>query len=131
MRGILAVASRELVERRLVFVAAAVAAVLPFFAPLFPWLRGNDLDELRGVVALTLATTFAAALAMGYGVAMISGELKARRLGFYFSRPLSGLAIWGGKLLAGVVMVWVAPLLVLLPTWLAARASGPWQSADD
>jgi hypothetical protein len=127
----LAVASRELVERRNVFIAAAVAAVLPFFAPLFPWLRGNDVDEVREVVALTLATAFAAALALGYGAATISGELKERRFGFYFSRPLSGLAIWAGKLLAGVVLVWVAPLVVLLPTWLAARASGPWQSAAD
>jgi len=131
MRGALTVASRELVERRNVFVAAAVVAVLPFLAPFASWLGGSNPAELREVVALTLATAFAAALALGYGAAMISGELKERRLGFYFARPLSGLAIWGGKLLAGVVLVWVAPAIVLIPTWLASPSSGPWSSMGD
>jgi hypothetical protein len=131
MRGVLAVASRELVERRNVFVAAAVAAAGPFLAPILSGKNGANAAELRAVAALTVAAALAAALAMGYGAAMVSGELKERRLGFFFARPLSGLAIWGGKLLAGVVMVWVAPAIVLLPTWLVTPGPGPWRSGDE
>jgi len=131
MRGVLAVASRELVERRNAFVAAAVAAVLPLLAPILSGTHGANSAELRAVAALTVAAALAAALALGYGAAMISGELKERRLGFFFARPLSGLAIWGGKFLAGVVMVWVAPAIVLLPTWLVTPGSGPWRSGDE
>jgi hypothetical protein len=131
MRGLLAVASRELVERRNAFVAAAVAAVLPLLAPILSGTHGANAAELRAVAALTVAAALAAALALGYGAAMISGELKERRLGFFFARPLSGLAIWGGKFLAGVVMVWVAPAIVLLPTWLVTPGPGPWRSGDE
>lgn len=97
MRGLLAVASRELVERRNAFVAAGVAAVLPLLAPILTGTRGGNATELRAVAALTVAVALAAALALGYGAAMISGELKERRLGFFFTRPLSGLAIWVGS----------------------------------
>jgi hypothetical protein len=125
MNGVLVVAAREVVERRNVFLAAAATAVGPFLVP-----RGSEPAELRAV-ALILACALAAALAVAYGAAMISGELKERRLGFYFARPLPGLAIWGGKLLAGVVLVWVAPAIVLLPAWLMTPGSGPWRSDDD
>ncbi|MBI4918124.1 MAG: hypothetical protein HY825_19960 [Acidobacteria bacterium] len=131
MRGMLAVASRELVERRNAFVAAAVAAVLPLLAPILSGTHGGNATELRAVAALTVAVALAAALAMAYGAATISGELEERRLGFFFARPLSGLAIWGGKFLAGVVMVWVAPAIVLLPTWLASPSSEQWNSIGD
>jgi len=119
MNGILVVAARELIERRNAFLAAAVASVLPFVAPLAPWLRSPQVGEVRGAAALVMAAGLSCGLALVYGSSTIGRDLAERRLGFYFNRPLSPLAIWGGKFLAGVVLVWVTPLIVGAPTWLA------------
>lgn len=119
MRGALLVAGRELVERRNVFVAALAASPLPFLAALAPWVGVADGAEARAVVALTLALAFALGAAIVHGATMIGRDLAERRIGFYFSRPLSGLAIWGGKTIAGVLLFALPPVLVLLPTVIA------------
>lgn len=119
MRGALLVARRELVGRRNVFLAAVVASALPFAAALAPWVGVADGAEARAVVALTLALAFALGAAIVHGATMIGRDLAERRIGFYFSRPLSGLAIWGGKTIAGVLLFALPPVLVLLPAVIA------------
>jgi hypothetical protein len=47
MRGPLAIAARELSERRIFVPAALVAGLLPFAAPLFPGVRVGDAAEAR------------------------------------------------------------------------------------
>jgi hypothetical protein len=131
MRGVLVVALRELRERRSVFLAALGAGLPPFLGPLLPWATRQSPAEVRGVVALVLAVGFSGALAVAYGASAIAGELKESRLGFFFSRPLSGLEIWGGKALAGAVIVLVPAAVIALPTGLSlSGAKGlhvePW-----
>ena len=56
---------------------------------------------------------------------MIARDLAERRLGFYFARPLSGSAIWAGKLAAAAALTVGAGLLVLLPATLVGGPPDP------
>ncbi len=128
MRAFLAVLWREMAERWLIAVAAAVLSLVPLAAPLLdlPAYRGPD---LRGGVALGLSLIVSFLLALVLGSSILARDLGERRLGFYFSRPLPGLAIWGGKLAAAFLMALGTGLLVGLPAALLGDGvdlSGYW-----
>ena len=123
MRGFFAVASREIVERRRVFVAAAVAALFPLFAPLLPAARRFGAPEARLYTAAFFAVAFSAALSLILGMTAIGRDLSERRLGFYFSRPIGNAAIWAGKLAGIGLQVLLAALLILLPAGLVDLAT--------
>lgn len=116
MRGFLAVAQREVGERRMWLVAAVVAGLIPLAAPLLPWVSAQSAAEARNALASVLATTLVTAGAFVLGMSMIGTELAERRLGFYFARPLSPGAIWWGKLTASFLVVALVGGLVVLPT---------------
>ncbi len=116
MRGFLTVARREILEKRFVFAAAAVASLIPFAAPLVRGLHGQAATEIRVWLAVILAATLGAGLAVALGSTVLSSELADRRLGFYFSRPLTGFAIWAGKLGAACVIALGAAAIVYTPT---------------
>lgn len=126
MRSVLSVAAREIQERKALLLAALVAGVLPPAAALVP-VAGVPLWEVRDVLALLLGVSLPAGVAIGLGASVVASDLAERRLGFYFSRPLSGAAIWGGKLLAALALSLLALVLVLGPValleevWLAER----------
>lgn len=122
MRGFLAVAQREVVERRMWLVAAVVAGLIPLAAPLLPWVSAQSAAEARGALASLLAATLVTAGALALGVSMIGSELGERRLGFYFARPLSAAAIWWGKLAASFVVVVLVGAVIVLPS---ALLGGP------
>ncbi len=128
MRAFLAVLWREMAERWLIAVAAAVLSLVPLAAPLLevPGYRGPD---LRGGVALGLSLIVSLLLALMLGSSILARDLGERRLGFYFSRPLPGLAIWGGKLAAAFLLALGSGLLVGLPAVLLGDGvdlSGYW-----
>ncbi|HEX4965974.1 MAG TPA: hypothetical protein VF173_34510 [Thermoanaerobaculia bacterium] len=129
MRGFLAVFEREIVERRLLFVVALVLGLVPLAMPLFPGLPAASPTELRNGTAMSLALVLSFVLAVLLGGTVIARDLVERRFGFYFSRPLPGAAIWGGKLAAAAVLAAGAGILVLLPTSLLGSVpdpSGAW-----
>jgi hypothetical protein len=68
---------------------------------------------------------FPAAVALGLGSSVIGRDIGERRLGFYFARPLSGIAIWGGKMLAAFALLVAAALLASLPVYLLANPFEP------
>lgn len=115
MRGFLAVLQREIVERRLLAAAALSLALIPLVLPLLPGARGNP-SELRIASATILALLLSGALALILGGSIIARDVAERRIGFYFARPLSGTALWAGKLAAAVVLVLGTGAVVLLPT---------------
>lgn len=121
MRGFLAVVSREIGQRRNVLLAAAAAAVLPFAAPLLPGVRRYDPAEVRLITAAFLAFAFSAGLSLILGTTTIGSDLSERRLGFYFSRPITGAAIWTGKLAAAWLVILAVTLIVLAPAGLFDR----------
>ena len=119
MRGFVAVAYREIEQRRNVLAAAIVAAVLPFLAPLLPAVRHDAAAEVRFYTAAFLAFAFAAGLSLLLGTTAIGSDLSQRRLGFYFSRPIGASAIWTGKIAAAWLVVVLATVIVLAPAALA------------
>ena len=121
MGGILAVAARELNERWTVLIAAMVAGLVALLVPLFSSLGRHDARDARELAAVIFAAVFAFGLAIVVGSGMINRELVERRHGFFFSRPLSAGAIWGGKLLACWLLAVASGLVVLLPTAAVSR----------
>jgi hypothetical protein len=125
MRAFLAVARRELAEKRFVFFAAIVASLIPFAVPLVRHLGGGPAKEVRAFTALILAGTVGAALAVVLGATVLAAETATRRIGFYFSRPISALALWAGKISASLAIVLAAFAVVLGPTLLVNRSLAP------
>jgi hypothetical protein len=116
MRGFTAVFGRELAERRMLLLLG-ITGLVPLLLPLFiPTYLGAA--DLRTVSAYFLAGIVAAVLALGLGGSILASDAAERRLGFYFSRPLSGGAIWGGKLAAALALAVGIGVLVLLPALL-------------
>ena len=102
MSAVWTVAAREIRARRMLLTASLVVAALPFVARVLGGPLGRDLQELT---ALFLCTSFPFAVALGVGASVVSRELAERRLGFYFSRPISSWALWAGKVLGGAAVI--------------------------
>jgi hypothetical protein len=117
MKGTLAIAVREIAERKLLFLGAFVAGLLPLGFPLIPILRGNSRDA-RSVAVLLLAATIAVAFPLVFGATILVGDIAQKRLAFYFSRPLPAGSIWAGKLLGALLVTIGCALLATAPVLL-------------
>ncbi len=117
MRGFAAILQREVFERRLVVLLALALGITAVVLPLLPGVRpgGVALADLQGGLALGLALLLTVILAFFLGGSIIAGDLAERRLGFYFSRPLPGWAIWAGKMAAALMLILGGGILVLVP----------------
>lgn len=115
MRTLVAVARREIVDKKFVIWAALVAAVVPFAVPALLQLRGGRAQDVRDATAIILGLSISGAVAAGMGSSIFAGELLARRMSFFFSRPISSASIWAGKLGAAALVVAVPFLLILGP----------------
>lgn len=123
MRGLLAVARREIAERRMLFVAAAIAAVAPFAVPWLSGKHGVDAADVRGGTALALSLAFLFGAAALIGGTRLPRALADRRIGFDFARPLSAWAIWGGTLCGALVLALGSAVIVFAPSALAGDAA--------
>ena len=117
MRGFVAILRRELFERRLLGLLALALGLIAAVLPLAPGIRPDrmSVSDLQGGTALGLALLLTVILAFFLGSSMIAADLAERRLGFYFSRPLPGWAIWAGKMAAALVLILSGGILVLVP----------------
>ncbi len=118
MRGALAVAAREIVERKLALLGALLAGFLPLATPLLPGLGGAQGRDARFVTALFLSLTITLAFPLVFGATVLVSDITHKRLAFYFSRPLSAASIWAGKLLAALVISVSGACLAAIPTLL-------------
>jgi hypothetical protein len=123
MTNVLAVTERELLEKRNVLLAALFTGVLPLLMPLLPWVGAGNGADARNIVALWAAVAFAGGVALTYGASMIARDLRERRMGFYFARPLTGASLWWGKVLAGLILIAGSAALALAPTAVVGRGS--------
>jgi hypothetical protein len=114
MKAFLAVLRRELAERWLIPVAAILLGLVPLAAPFLP-LGGYQGPDLRVGTALALALISSYLLALVLGSSILARDLGERRLGFYFSRPIPGWAIWAGKLASAFVLALGSGFLIVLP----------------
>src|SRR5438105_3374251 len=103
MRTLVRVAAREIEERRTALVAAAAAGILPFLIPLLPWVH-SDAATARGVTAFATTLNIGLGFALALGGTVLVRDLADGRISFFFSRPIPAFAIWGGKLLAAVLL---------------------------
>ncbi len=125
MKGFIAVARREFLERRFVFFAAAFVSLFPLLLPLVRDWKAGGVEEARSWIALTLGVIFVLALAVGLGASMFAPSLASRRIGFDFARPVSSLALWTGGLGAALLVAVLTSAIVAIPAWLAG-ARIPW-----
>jgi hypothetical protein len=117
MSRMLVVASREVRERSSILAAAAIAGVCPPVLKL--WLGRGWAEDIH-TLTLALIVAFPLATGLALGSSVLGRDIAERRLGFYFARPLSGLAIWAGKMAAAVGVVFVVGLLVSAPAYFAS-----------
>jgi len=115
MKEVLHIATREIRERRLVFVAAFVAGWLPI---LFASRIGSSRVDTINIGALVVAAGFAVGGAILVGATIIGRDLADRRLSFDFTRPVSTLSIWSGRLLAALATIAGTVVLSFVPATL-------------
>ena len=118
MRGTLAVAAREITERKLAFLGALLLGLVPLAIPLLPGLGGAQARDVRFTVALLLSLTIFVAYPIAFGATIMVSEIVQKRFAFYFSRPLSSASIWTGKILAALIICICGTLLTAIPTLL-------------
>lgn len=130
MKTAILIATREVRERRLVFLAALVAGVLPFlFAPRF----GSTHADALSAASITIATAFAVGGALLVGSTIVGRDLADHHVSFDLARPVPTIAIWAGRTLAALAIVFGSALAALVPTTLLghgffdlARTSARW-----
>ncbi len=117
MRGFAAVFGREFFERRLLALVALCLGLAAVALPRMPGFRpgGVPVADIQGGMAFGFALLLTFLMALFLGGSIVASDLAERRLGFYFSRPLPGWAVWAGKMGAALVLVFGSGLLVLLP----------------
>jgi hypothetical protein len=117
MSHTLVIASCELRERSRVFLMAAALAVVPFLTALVP-AAGSDRPLVITGVAGFLALALAFGVVIMQGTSTVAGELAAKRISFYFTKPLSPAAIWFGKTLAALAISVICFAIVVVPALL-------------
>jgi hypothetical protein len=116
MRATLAVAAREIAERKLVLLGALLVGLIPLAIPLLPGLGGPHARDVRFVSALFLSLTITFAFPLLFGATVLVSDITHKRFAFYFSRPLPAASIWAGKLLAVLVVSVSGACLAAIPT---------------
>jgi hypothetical protein len=120
------VATREIRERSRLFIVAVAVAILPFAIALVPAVRGNRPHVIM-LLGAGMAFNYACAVAVAMGVSTIGRDLTEKRLSFYFSKPISPLALWTGKAGASLLVAVACALIVAVPSYLAAHDA--WRTA--
>lgn len=122
MSGLTIVLLRELHERWTVLAVAAVAALIPVLAPWLPGISGSG--DVRSVTGWFVALSIAGGFGLLLGGGALARDLVEGRVSFYFSRPLGGLEIWGGKIAAAVLLTIAAAMLPLAAAFLLEALVG-------
>jgi len=125
MRAFIAIAAREVAQRWVLLVVAAVLGWLPVAAMYLDWRMELPVATAPLVVYAIVRAFWIVAFAVG--MSLLGRQLHAGQLAFYFARPISGWAIAGGKVLGAAVAIVAAVVLVLAPTRLqSGRFDGQW-----
>jgi hypothetical protein len=125
MKGFAAVFRREVLTRRLVFVAAAAASLVPFIGPLARGVHGDVAADERLSIAFIAAVAFAFGMAIGLGASMAAPAIANRQIAFDFARPLSSLDVSLGRAAAAWVLALGSAAIVMLPTLVAGGRFAP------
>ncbi len=116
LKSLFAVALREVKSRVTLFGAALVIGFLPLLTPVFSKfgleIGSNDVGIIT--FAIMICTAFAFSSLLGEGI--LGREIANRQISFYFSRPISSLTLYLGKILGALSIITVAQFLTALPS---------------
>ena len=112
MTHVFAIARREIEERAFLFVEAIAIALISPVVLAIPYGSFSDRKSAVVMLGFILSIAFTWGLALILGATLVGRELSEGRLSFYFTRPVSGAAVWFGKLLAALVLISVSFAIV-------------------
>ena len=117
------VARRELAARWILLPASIVVGVLALLAI-------HSIDHVRGDADEIMTGTWVATLVVSVivGMSLLGEELTNSRLSFYFARPFTPAAIFGGKVAAGVILALIMQVAIIVLVGLALPALS-WQGS--
>lgn len=121
MRAFVAILKREFLDRRMVFVAAAIASLVPFAVPIARGLSGPNGAETRQWIAVFGALAFAGGLSIALGATTLASDIGNRRIAFYFDRPIAGWSLWAGKVVGSWWIAIGAAAVMCIPTYAVDR----------
>jgi hypothetical protein len=122
MNGTMAIMTREVVARRELLLLALALAIVVSFLPYLPNIETYEATDVRIAASSTTALAIGCLLALVLGATVFGNDLSEGRLGFFFARPVSGFAIWWGRVLALIGLIWVIEGIVLLPSFYSGGA---------
>ena len=140
MRHLAVLTARELRAHAPAAGIAAIAALLPWIAPLLPGISRHSAADVRQATAAVVAALLGLGLAVLAGSGLVSRDLAEGRLGFFLTLPVKSTTVWAARLLAGCALVYGALAVVLLPAYGSLAGLGiqedavlwglplPWQS---
>jgi len=117
--GSIAIARGELSRRWPLWIAAFALGLVPAVVAQF---QGHMFQQATDV-AFVLLLILSWVVAFVVGMSLLGRPLHDGRLAFYFTRPIHGLSIAGGKLLGGAVFLIVMVFCMLVPLGLKDVAS--------
>lgn len=129
MSGFAQVFMLEMRLRKTVFPAALVAGLVPI--PLALLMRNAaSFSESLNVGAFAFALIGGELLALYLGATVLCQDLSEGRQGFFFSRPISGWALWAGKFSAAWLVVLGAMFVTLLPATMLGEGLASLEAFD-
>ena len=115
MNATMAIMVRDIAARRELFLLAAMVAIFISLLPFLPNIVEYEKTDVRTIASAVSALALGCILALLFGATFFGNDLSEGRIGFFFSRPVSGFAIWWGRVLAAMVLVWIVEIIVLIP----------------
>ena len=115
MKATMAIMAREVSARRELLLLAVAVAFIICFLPFLPNIETYEATDVRTVASSVSALALGCLLALLLGATVFGNDLSEGRLGFFFARPVSGLAVWRGRVLAVMTLVWIVEIIVLAP----------------
>ena len=115
MKATMAIMAREVMARRELLPLAVAVAVMISLLPFLPHIETYEATDVRTVASSVSALALGCLLALLLGATVFGNDLSEGRLGFFFARPVSGFAVWWGRVLAVMALVWIVEIIVLAP----------------
>jgi ABC-type transport system involved in multi-copper enzyme maturation permease subunit len=115
MNATMAIMARDVMARRELLLMAVAVAIMICFLPFLPNIETYEATDVRTVGSSVSALALGCVLALLLGATVFGNDLSEGRLGFFFARPVRGLAVWWGKVLAVMALVWMVEIIVLAP----------------
>jgi hypothetical protein len=132
MTRVLALALREMTERKLLFLGAALIGVITLLVPFTPIPNGYAYKDVVDVGAFVFALLLMVGGGVVLGATTIGRDLSSGRIAFFFTRELHAWEIWAGRIVGMFASVVLAAAVVLLPaTFIGGGLRHLWDSRGD